>query len=225
MPLCRNKEGLIKLIRGEFLTKEESAEQEKITLDWEEKSTKCSSFLDHINVLYLIKTEKKILLSNLNIELDISGHIESINWRNDATHRIVCNSNHTEIKRRFAIAHELGHYALHRDVLGAGTNDDNSYCGTKDYLHYNDAITLNHEMQANEFACRILMPRSFMERLFNGKTKKIDEVITFRDELMDATQPRRMDAKKIAKMAFDLKVEKRVLITRLSMDDLNDLRG
>lgn len=50
-------------------------------------------------------------------------------------------------RRRFSIAHELGHYLLHRDLIAAGTTPGPE-----------------HEREANEFAAELLMPEEVIRR-------------------------------------------------------------
>lgn len=50
-------------------------------------------------------------------------------------------------RRRFSIAHELGHYLLHRDLIAAGM-----------------APGPQHEREANEFAAELLMPEEVIRR-------------------------------------------------------------
>ena len=62
---------------------------------------------------------------------------------------IYTNANHSPKRRRFTIAHELGHYALHRDLIGSGITDD---------ALYRSRLGGPIERQANRFAAELLMP-------------------------------------------------------------------
>ena len=62
---------------------------------------------------------------------------------------IYTNANHTNKRRRFTIAHELGHYVLHRDLIGNGITDD---------ALYRSRLSGLIERQANRFAAKLLMP-------------------------------------------------------------------
>lgn len=61
-------------------------------------------------------------------------------------------------RQRFTIAHELGHLALHRHLVGIGL-DDRSMRITKPGFYDNDLITNIEETEANQFAVAILMPK------------------------------------------------------------------
>ncbi len=63
-------------------------------------------------------------------------------------------------KRRFVIAHELGHFELHRELL-------NNQIHTDDEKSLNECYTKGkHETEANQFAAEFLMPSHlFMEQV------------------------------------------------------------
>lgn len=72
---------------------------------------------------------------------------------------IVVNSVHSPNRRRFTIAHEIGHHVLHRDYLERGVHVDKAVlkrdplsAAGKDY----------NEIAANHFAAELLMPRSLV---------------------------------------------------------------
>ena len=62
---------------------------------------------------------------------------------------IYVNAKHSRTRRRFSIAHEIAHFALHRNLIGDGITDDALYRSS-----LNSAI----EVQANKMAADILMP-------------------------------------------------------------------
>src|SRR3546814_4029407 len=40
---------------------------------------------------------------------------------------IYVNGSHPRVRRRFSIAHEIAHFALHRNLIGDGVTDDAMY--------------------------------------------------------------------------------------------------
>lgn len=70
----------------------------------------------------------------------------------------VCYVDATEpsVRQRFTAAHELGHFALHRELIG-DTHSDN-------YLLRAEGFTGYQETQANAFAADLLMPRELIQR-------------------------------------------------------------
>ncbi|MDS3871833.1 ImmA/IrrE family metallo-endopeptidase [Staphylococcus hominis] len=91
-------------------------------------------------------------LNTLNIQLHESeeliyeGKIEKD--YNDNT-IITIKYNHNEGRRRFTIAHELGHYFLHFN------DEDKEF---KDSVFYRSLEYNDEEIEANEFAANLLMP-------------------------------------------------------------------
>jgi Zn-dependent peptidase ImmA (M78 family) len=74
---------------------------------------------------------------------------------------IAVNRSHHEHRRRFTIAHELGHYFLHRDhasvfVDAVYFRDESSSEGTK-----------QQEIAANAFAAELLMPEDILRKRFS----------------------------------------------------------
>jgi hypothetical protein len=90
----------------------------------------------------------------------ISGLIEAYG----GGYRIVVNSNHSLVRRRFTAAHELGHFVYHRDVIGDGIVDDAAYRSER-IGQYGDKIRREYETQANRFAAIVLMPTMLLDKL------------------------------------------------------------
>lgn len=59
-------------------------------------------------------------------------------------------------RRRFSIAHELGHYLLHRDLIAAGI-----------------PLGPEHEREANEFAAELLMPEEVIGRTARNQLEEL----------------------------------------------------
>lgn len=93
---------------------------------------------------------------------DISGMIER---RRNGSYQIVVNAAHPSTRQRFTIAHELGHYMLHRHLIGDGVDDDRAYRSTQAGKYFNTAIGPKEETEANRFAVSVLMPHDLIERL------------------------------------------------------------
>lgn len=77
---------------------------------------------------------------------DFSGMIKK---EDDKTFSIYVNESHSDERQRFTIAHEIGHYALHRDKIGDGIVDD---------ALYRSGLQSFDETEANKFAANLLMP-------------------------------------------------------------------
>ncbi len=76
---------------------------------------------------------------------DVSGSIR----RQGEVYLIEINGNDPPRRQRFTIAHEIGHFLLHQDMLDGGIEDDRMY-----HSRFSDQV----ERQANRLAGQILMP-------------------------------------------------------------------
>jgi Zn-dependent peptidase ImmA (M78 family) len=83
---------------------------------------------------------------------------------------VTINSNiQNKNKRRFVIAHELGHLKLHKNLERFFS------CDEKAFLEWHK--TGSHESQANEFAAELLMPSKLFASHAAKKTFSLDHII------------------------------------------------
>ena len=68
---------------------------------------------------------------------------------------IIVNDKHCEARRRFTIAHEIGHFVLHPDLIGDSIGDDGLY---------RSHLPNIREVEANRFAANLLMPTELIEK-------------------------------------------------------------
>lgn len=80
-------------------------------------------------------------------------------------YEISVNARHRETRQRFTIAHELGHYVLHRSLIGDGNIDDAAY--RSDGSVKNNRIGPREEQEANQFAANLLMPMEAIRRFWD----------------------------------------------------------
>jgi Zn-dependent peptidase ImmA (M78 family) len=94
-----------------------------------------------------------------------AGNLSGMVQRTTDNRAIVgVNSLHPITRRRFTIAHELGHLILHRD---RNFHIDESYpIGFRTDLS-SEAID-DHEIEANQFAAELLMPMEFLAQDLNN---------------------------------------------------------
>lgn len=92
---------------------------------------------------------------------DISGMIEP--YRDG--YRIVVNSDHADTRQRFTLAHELGHFMLHRHLIKSGLGDDRAYRSADTGQYRNTLVGRPQETEANRFAAALLMPTEQIERI------------------------------------------------------------
>ncbi len=106
------------------------------------------------------------------VELDsgISGEIERV----DGEHfRINVNKNDHINRQRFTLAHEIGHYIYHRDLIGDGLDDNKAYRSTNEGRYSNCNVKDHHEVQANSFAASLLMPK---DAVLQHQNKTVSEL-------------------------------------------------
>src|SRR5947208_7479473 len=87
---------------------------------------------------------------------DVSGAL----IRNDDSVVIAVNSSHHENRQRFTIAHEIGHFILHKRTERHFDEDFRI-----DYRNtVSSEATQRDEIEANRFAAALLMPESFLRQ-------------------------------------------------------------
>lgn len=78
------------------------------------------------------------------------------------------NSRHHVNRQRFTIAHELGHFALHEHILRKGMHVDKFI--TMLNRDTNSAKgSVNIEIEANQFAAELLMPKQLVQKHMDQK--------------------------------------------------------
>ncbi len=84
------------------------------------------------------------------------------------------NALHHPNRQRFTIAHEIGHLELHRHIIADTVHVDKQFP-----VLMRDATsatgTEKIEIQANQFAAELLIPRNLLEQALVGKTFDIDD--------------------------------------------------
>jgi Zn-dependent peptidase ImmA (M78 family) len=101
----------------------------------------------------LIAKSEGIRVESIPLDDELSG----MSFIKDGVSVIVVNANHHPNRRRFTLAHELGHHVLHAEYLRNNVHVD------KVILHRNSLSsdgTEEKEVTANNFAAELLMPAS-----------------------------------------------------------------
>ena len=86
----------------------------------------------------------------------------------DTGYAIYVNAKHSEVRRRFTIAHEIGHFILHQHLIGDGL--------VEDALLRADGLSNQVETQANRMAADILMPWDLIARCQNKGANTVEEL-------------------------------------------------
>lgn len=124
-----------------------------------------------------IPVNVEALAENLGLavysDADLSEGISGLIQRDDDGYAIKVSSNEHVYRRRFTMAHELGHYLLHKSILdeAGGTNDNRLYRNDINGRAYNSQIEDIHERQANSFAANLLMPEDAVRQAWEEESQ------------------------------------------------------
>jgi Zn-dependent peptidase ImmA (M78 family) len=84
------------------------------------------------------------------------------------------NALHHPNRQRFTIAHELGHLELHRDMITTAIHVDKDFPALM--RDSNSATGMEKiEIEANQFAAALLMPRTMIQQALAGSQFDIDD--------------------------------------------------
>ena len=83
------------------------------------------------------------------------------------------NSLHHPNRQRYTIAHELGHLELHRQLITSEVHVDKKFVLMRDPTSASGTELI--EIQANQFAAELLMPRTLIEQALDKKEFDIDD--------------------------------------------------
>ena len=130
-----------------------------------------------------------IKVEDEDLEDEVSGFLVTKNGRST----VVLNKNHHPNRKRFTLAHEIGHFTLHKGVDEVFLDANLTYFRSKDYPEADSNI----EREANRFAAELLMPKKIIKSLISENEIDISDEIDF------------------ANLAKVLKVSERALAIRL----------
>lgn len=113
------------------------------------------------------------LVATIGIDLDLHPYDAALAGTITRPHDrwvIGVNAAHTLTRRRFTIAHAIGHYVMHRDLLALregvpGVADARNYQQPAIDILRNPHILPHHETEANRIAATLLMGTEKMRRL------------------------------------------------------------
>lgn len=114
---------------------------------------------------------------------DLSGMVQRID---DKTAIIGINSYHADVRKRFSIAHEIGHLVLHEDE--SLHVDENVRSVVQFRNEYSSLGIDDKEIEANQFAAEILMPEQMLAKdVSKSKDRGPEAVIEELAELYDVS--------------------------------------
>ena len=139
--------------------------------------------------LDILAKKMKIRIKHEDLENDVSGFLVIKEGRSV----IVLNKNHPPNRKRFTLAHEIGHYTLHKELDEIFLDSNLTYFRSKDYSNKDSNI----EKEANCFAAELLMPKPIIAKLIEDNNINISDENDF------------------SNLAKTLKVSERALAIRL----------
>lgn len=97
-------------------------------------------------------------------EFELDADVSGILFRGQGRKVIAVNAAHPQVRKRFTIAHEMGHLALHK---GTEVHVDQ---GFRVNLRDSNSATAQdvEEIEANAFAANLLMPALWLRSDFRG---------------------------------------------------------
>jgi Zn-dependent peptidase ImmA (M78 family) len=105
-----------------------------------------------------------IQINETDLGRDVSGFLE----RTGDKWHIFINKNESEARKRFTIAHELGHFVFHKDqYVASGTS-------SPDQIFFRNENNNPIEKEANDFAANLLMPEEIFKSYINEGYNTID---------------------------------------------------
>jgi Zn-dependent peptidase ImmA (M78 family) len=119
-----------------------------------------------------IAQQKGIALRYMPLDDSLSGMI----FLQNGVPTVVVNSLHHPNRRRFSLAHELGHYELHMAEIGSDVHVDKRFLARD----ANSSTGFDaKEVDANRFAAELLVPRAMLIEELQGRTVDLED-----DELL-----------------------------------------
>ncbi len=109
-----------------------------------------------VNIEAIIRAHDIELDKNANLKENISGQIELIS---DESYKISIQRTDHYYRKRFTMAHELGHFILHKDRIRDGLDDTKMY---RTLYRGSDRVSVAEETEANIYAAGVLMPEDLV---------------------------------------------------------------
>lgn len=148
-----------------FISSKKEEKKETKIITWDDMlldAKKKNITLMPFDIYAYVSTFDNIEVIDDHLGLEISGMIEYVG----DGFIITINKYHSDGRRRFTLAHEFGHYCMHREYLINNKSIEDIA------LFRSENTKDKKEFEANEFAAKLLMPKDeFLNIIKNGKTR------------------------------------------------------
>jgi Zn-dependent peptidase ImmA (M78 family) len=121
---------------------------------------------------------------------------------NNNKYTISVNAAHHPNRRRFTLAHEIGHYILHRKLVQDGVDDDRAYRSTQAGKYHNTLIGPREETEANKFAASVLMPFDLIKQVASEESTMSAGVLARRFGVSEHAMEIRLDSMRQQELPF-----------------------
>lgn len=128
-----------------------------------------------VNIEAIIRSLGIELDKKADLDAEISGQIE---LTENGSYKISTNKSDNYFRKRFTMAHELGHYLLHAHLIGNGVDDNRAYRSVAAGQFHNRSIGPAQETEANRFAATLLMPSGLVRQAFNECKDDLSKLAT-----------------------------------------------
>jgi hypothetical protein len=109
----------------------------------------------------------------------ISGEIRP-DPENQGRFLVRVNRHDSASRQRFTVAHEIGHFLLHRDQIGTGIKDD---------VLYRSNLSDRREAEANRLAADLLMPPHLIDEwLERARLLRVENVVAYLSEQFEVSE-------------------------------------
>lgn len=106
--------------------------------------------------LQRIAESKGLKIYSAQLPKSISGMlVHRPEYKTESGFVIFTESREPAVRQRFTAAHEIGHFDLHRDLIGTRIRDN--------YLLRSDGLSSRGEVEANKYAADLLMPYDLID--------------------------------------------------------------
>lgn len=116
-----------------------------------------------------------IKYSEQDLDKGVSGFLRQTE-ENSSVYEIVVNQNHGPKRKRFTVAHELGHFFMHKHLISRSLQP--AFRAEAGTMNKNDLIKGYHEVEANRFAASILLPEDKVKEEYD-KGKRVAELAKY----------------------------------------------
>ncbi len=139
---------------------------------------------------YPVPVEKIALSLGVDVmPYNLGDEVSGILAINEGKGTIGYNLQHSKGRQRFTVAHELGHYIMHRNTKKELFVDKDYIVKFRSNKKYS-STELKQEKEANAFAAALLMPKKVvLQELFNEQNAPENELIEILAKRFEVSVP------------------------------------